>query len=352
MEAQKKTGDKDLERINIFVLPEDHGYPSGGNLYNHFLLEALRKEGFSFKVMNLEFAFRHSRRNKAATYWIDSLYFDRLADLRRKIDPQHHIFLVIHHIPSLYPHLNRENAAKLRKHEQAIFDAVTGFLVTSPFTRKVLEKRKILDKPIFIVPPALCLSPPIRRRKKQGFKGLIVSNIIQGKGILEFLESLAQIITPSDLFDIQIAGRLDIDPEYAKACLELMEKKPEMKQSVHFLGPLDKDKLRELYEKSTLFLSPSKMETYGMAIREALAFGLPVFAYAAEYSRKLINPGKNGCLFPYLDELAQGCVKMIRQPDKLAKLNLNSFQNRLVTKYTWKQASRLFLQQFKHWQAL
>jgi glycosyltransferase involved in cell wall biosynthesis len=341
-----------LERINIFVLPEDHGYPSGGNLYNHFLLEALRKESFPFKVMNLDLAFRHSRENRTATYWIDSLYFDRLADLRRKIKPLHHVFLVIHHIPSLYPHLNREDAAKLRKHEQSIFHEVSGFLVTSPFTKKVLEKRKILDKPIFIVPPALCLSPPKKRRKKEGFKGLIVSNIVQGKGILEFLESLARMLIPSDLFDIQIAGRLDIDPEYAKTCLELTDKKREIKQSVHFLGPLDKDKLKELYGKSTLFLSPSKMETFGMAIREALAFGLPVFAYAAEYSRKLINPGKNGCLFRSLNGLAQGCVRMIRQPDKLAKLNLNSFQNRLVTKYTWKDASRLFLQQFKHWQAL
>jgi glycosyltransferase involved in cell wall biosynthesis len=342
-----------LERINIFVLPEDHGSPSGGNLYNLFLLDALRKEGFPFKVMNLELAFRHSRTNRTATYWIDSLYFGRLADLRRKINPLHHVFLVIHHIPSLYPHLNREDAAKLREFEQTIFHGVTGFLVTSPFTKKVLEKRKILDKPIFTVPPALCLSPPIkRRRKKEGFKGLIVSNIIQGKGVLEFLKSLAPILTRSDLFAIQIAGRLDIDPEYAKACLELVEKKPEMKQSVYFLGPLDKDRLKELYEKSTLFLSPSKMETFGMAIREALAFGLPVFAYAAEYSRKLINPGKNGYLFPSLDDLAQGCLRMIREPDKLIKLNLNSYQNRLVTKYTWKDASRLFLRQFQKWQSL
>ncbi len=96
---------------------------------------------------------------------------------------------------------------------------MTGFLVTSPFTKDVLVRRKLVSKPILVVPPALCLSPSGKKTEAAGFRGLMVSNLIRRKGILEFLEEPGRRLLRGDRFGIKVAGRFDIEPCYAEACL-------------------------------------------------------------------------------------------------------------------------------------
>ena len=86
------------------------------------------------------------------------------------------------------------------------------------------------------------------------------------KGIPEFLDTLAK------------------RPELAEQCVVLLFGEGELKipdgLDVRALGRLSTaEELAQVYSSSDVFVSPSKMETFGMALAEAQACGTPVVAF-------------------------------------------------------------------------
>ena len=53
---------------------------------------------------------------------------------------------------------------------------------------------------------------------------------------------------------------------------------------IHFAGSLSREQVQEKLQTATLYLSTSSMETFGMALQEAKAFGLPILALKAGYT--------------------------------------------------------------------
>ena len=62
-------------------------------------------------------------------------------------------------------------------------------------------------------------------------------------------------------------------------------------------------RLEEVLRKAAFFVHPSRYETFGMVIVEAMAYGLPVIAYDCRYGpRTILEDGKDGFLVPVDDE--------------------------------------------------
>jgi glycosyltransferase involved in cell wall biosynthesis len=99
------------------------------------------------------------------------------------------------------------------------------------------------------------------------------------------------------------------------------------------------------YAFSSVFISASKMETYGMAVQEALAYGLPVLAYAGGYVRIHIRPGVNGYLCSTFSELARLCVKFIQDSKELEYLRDRTEKSRSGINHTWDKAAEMFVRQ-------
>ncbi|NJM35230.1 MAG: glycosyltransferase family 1 protein [Rhodomicrobium sp.] len=81
---------------------------------------------------------------------------------------------------------------------------------------------------------------------------------------------------------------------------------------VHFTGPLFGDELAEAYASADVFVFPSRTDTYGVVLLEALASGVPVAAYPVTGPKDIVLDGKVGCLSEDLREAAMRALTMDR----------------------------------------
>ncbi|MEW5900793.1 MAG: glycosyltransferase [Acidobacteriota bacterium] len=329
----------------IFVVPESHAQPCGGNLYNQLLLQALKKKGLRIQALSVGRALSGMKKAPVRSCWVDSLCLNELGHFLKLQGKEQKIYAVIHDLPSFEPGLSPSERRRREARENELLGRVSGFLVTSPWTRSVLAKRHLGRKPILVVPPAPAVLPSRPHRVGREFAGLMISNLIRRKGVLEFLDCLGRQVKKSDLFTLVIAGRSDIEPDYARRCLNLMVKHPCLKDKVKFLGALRPAQVKRCYESSSVFISSSRLETFGMAIQEARAFGLPVLALEAGYVRHHFSPLRRGLLFRSIPALARACAGYIRNPHGLEALNKTARLSIPRGTYTWEDAAQLFLDQ-------
>jgi glycosyltransferase involved in cell wall biosynthesis len=66
---------------------------------------------------------------------------------------------------------------------------------------------------------------------------------------------------------------------------------------VHFAGFLRGEELARAFASADLFVMPSRTETLGFVVLEAMASGLPVVVADAGGSPELVHPGEDGLLF-------------------------------------------------------
>jgi glycosyltransferase involved in cell wall biosynthesis len=104
---------------------------------------------------------------------------------------------------------------------------------------------------------------------------LSVAAVIPGKGHDVLLDALAQLAGLR--WQCECVGSLERDPAFVER-LRLRLLDGGMEDRVRFSGPLAEADLARSYAAADVLVLPSRAETYGMVIAEALARGLPVVA--------------------------------------------------------------------------
>jgi glycosyltransferase involved in cell wall biosynthesis len=80
----------------------------------------------------------------------------------------------------------------------------------------------------------------------------------------------------------------------------------------HFLGPRSGAALAEIYASADVFVFPSRTDTFGLVLIEALASGLPVAAYPVMGPRDIVTDPAVGCLGEDLRAAALGALTLDR----------------------------------------
>ena len=83
--------------------------------------------------------------------------------------------------------------------------------------------------------------------------------------------------------------------------------------AVHFLGPRQGEELARLYASSDVFVFPSRTDTFGLVLLEALASGTPVAAYPVTGPIDVIGEAPVGVLDHDLRAAALGALAVSRQ---------------------------------------
>ena len=99
----------------------------------------------------------------------------------------------------------------------------------------------------------------------------------------------------------------------------------------HFLGSKQGEALADIYASADVFVFPSRTDTFGIVMIEALASGLPVAAFPVPGPIDVVGPGAG-----VLDEdLRAACLKALTIPRDRAR--------DYSMRFTWKESARQFL---------
>jgi glycosyltransferase involved in cell wall biosynthesis len=105
---------------------------------------------------------------------------------------------------------------------------------------------------------------------------------------------------------------------------------------VNYLGVLQQEELAKVYAAADVFVFPSKTDTFGLVLLEAMACGLPVAAYPVTGPIDVLGDSEAGVM---RENLQEACLLALRIPKSEARKH--------AEKFSWKVASEQFLDHLK-----
>ena len=189
---------------------------------------------------------------------------------------------------------------------------------------------------------AATFEPPVR--------ALLVGNLIRRKGVLELLQALAAGARADDAFELDIVGRADLDAPYAEAVARVVTTAPSLAGRVRWHAPCAYASMGEHYRRATVLLSAASMETFGMALAEARAHGLPILAVDAGHARAQFTDRENGRLFASSAALAAGFFGLVRDARAMRALFASARRTAAPGPSTWEHAAQRLLDELLRFQ--
>ena len=116
------------------------------------------------------------------------------------------------------------------------------------------------------------------------------------------------------------------------AMKEIKEKYP----LVNYLGVLNQYQLAEVYAAADVFVFPSKTDTFGLVLLEAMACGLPVAAYPVTGPIDVLGDSSAGVMN---EDLRTACLHALKIPREVARTH--------AEKFSWRAASEQFANHLK-----
>jgi len=136
-----------------------------------------------------------------------------------------------------------------------------------------------------------------------------VGRLSPEKGFIDLIEVFKIINQKNDKIKLTLVG-----DGVEKPAIEALIKKYKLEDKITLTGFLNADELNKEYEKVSLYLMTSYEESFGIVLIEAMAYGIPCFAFdSALGAREIIN-NQNGYLVSNRDKekLANEVVKYFK----------------------------------------
>lgn len=270
---------------------DDPARPSGGNAYDRRVCNGLADAGWTVHVHEVPGSWPSpDARSHAA-----------LADALSRI-PDRALVLVDGLVASPAPEVLVPESTRLRlvalvhmplrdEREGAALSAAASVVTTSAWARRVLLQLYSLPSDrVHVAEPGVDRSELAAGTATAGAL-LSVSAVIPGKGHDVLLEALAPL--RGCRWGCRCIGSLERDPAFVER-LRRQAVDARIDDRVRFSGAQGEAELARSYAASDLLVLPSRAESYGMVVVEALARGLPVVAAEVGGVPEALGHGADG----------------------------------------------------------
>jgi glycosyltransferase involved in cell wall biosynthesis len=328
-----------------FVVPGDIYTPTGGYIYDREIVAGLTERGWRVTVHSLDASFptptpaalRAARATFAALsarsiVVIDGLALpglDRvLADEARRLE----LVALVHHPVALETGLAPAQAERLAAAERCSLAHVRRVVTTSQWTARTLAADGVPVAALRVAEPGVARrrtsgspesrSAPIHGVPHETVNLLCVGTLTPRKGHAVLLEALNEIRDRP--WHLTCAGSLLRDAPTVAAIQHQIDRLS-LRKRVSLLGNLDRDALERQYARADVFVLPSYLEGYGMALAEAVAFGLPVVSTTAGAIPETVPANASVLVAPGDSRtLAKALAGVIDDPARRAALAVNA----------------------------
>ena len=332
---------------------------TGGYLYDRIVARGLAQLGHEIEVISLAGGnylqrllqgFSPKLHRRLQTGGFDILIQDELCHaslfvvntrLERRHGPPR--VALVHHMMSREPRPRWQNRL-LAVAERFFLTSVNGFIHNSRTTQRTVASLVNHHRPQVIAYPAgdrfissLSHEAIGRRALRSGpLELLFVGHVMPRKGLLPLLQALSR--AAHGVWRLSIVGSLDLDPAHS-AETRWFARQLGLADAVRFLGPLHDGELQEILCRSHLFCMPYAYEGFGIAMLEAMGFGLPAIGCRIGAAAETIRHGTNGFLLhpDDLSGLAPLLARLHGDRNELLRLALAARETYLASP-TWQDA--------------
>lgn len=305
--------------------------PTGGYVYNRRIAEGLRERGWSVDVRELDESFPHPtptasshaedvlRRIPDGTrVLIDGLALSAMPQLIEHEASRLRIVALVHLPLAADVSIEPMMARRLEVDERRALSAAAMIIVTGTATLSMLAPYGVARDKIVVVEPGTTRAPIARGSDGALLQILSVGTLNPIKGHEIVLEALAMI--PCKNWHLTCVGSLTRHPptvDRVHASLRRLK----LQERVTLLGDLDSHRLDECYDGADLFVLATLQETYGMAVAEALARGLPVVSTITGAIPELVGSDAGLLVAPgHVEPFADALARIIGDPELRRRL--------------------------------
>ena len=149
-----------------------------------------------------------------------------------------------------------------------------------------------------------------------------VGRLSKEKGFLDLIDVFNLIHNIDDKLKLNLVGDGPERGEIEKRIIQYG-----LQDSVVLHGFLDRQKLSEVYKKSSLYVMTSFTESYGLVLLEAESFGLPLIAFdSAQGAHEIIENNVNGFLIKNRSKelMAKKIIDLMRNDELKQRLGENA----------------------------
>lgn len=321
------------------LVPGIHGRPTGGNLFNRYVLAYLET------VTEVERrVVGQAAELRGEPTLVDSLL---LAAGEPPEDADRGV-LVAHYL-QLFEARNADSPAAAR--ERRWLTGLGGAIATSVFCRDLLVAAGVApERAVAVTPgldPSFFAEPP--GRQDGPARLLTVATLLEGKGLrvlLGILESLAELD-----WTWEIAGDPGLDSAFAEGFRRRLAESP-VAGRVRLLGAVAPERMAEVYDRATIFVLASRFESCSIATMEAMARGLPVLTYRVGGIPERVPHPNAELLAPAgdPDRLRDSLRRLLRDPAEAATLGAAN-RHAALSFPTWEQCGQAVWAFLKNWES-
>jgi glycosyltransferase involved in cell wall biosynthesis len=273
-------------RALTLVVPGSIEARTGGYAYDRRIVAGLRRRGWTVEIRELHDSFPRPTAGALADaaralavipnggiVLVDGLAFGAMPAEVEHEATRLRLIAIVHMPLASEIGIAPDAAARLEASERRALGAASIVVVTCRWTVSALERYDVGRHRIALVEPGTDPAPIARGSNGSPLELLCVATLNPGKGHETLIRSLAALSDRD--WHLTCAGSLDRHRPTVDR-LRTLVRVNRLDDRVSLEGELDDERLAAAFDRADVFVLATLRETYGMAVAEALAHGLPV----------------------------------------------------------------------------
>jgi glycosyltransferase involved in cell wall biosynthesis len=209
----------------------------------------------------------------------------------------------------------------------------------SEFSKKLVHKGlgKKKGQKVMVVSPGIDPSWFEVKRQAEGSKDLVLWGRMEDqKGIPELLRTLKEVVGRIPEVRLNLIGEGNMTESYRKQAEDLG-----VMDRVLFHGWMDVDAIQKFIPKCAIGVFPSRIESFGLSMAEAMGAGLPIIASRVGALSELIEDGVTGTLVPpgNVPALYRAILEKLEYPEKAQAL-ADAGKESVHQRFSWDQSAQ------------